>query len=121
MSDVNKSESVLARLRNEHMSAVTFVQDYVQLHFDGPCITAYVWPRIIRTDVTHEAGMAGYRDALCDLIGKTIIDVGEDSNKSLFIRFIDGATLEVSLNESDRDGPEAAMFQDETGNIWDTW
>ena len=30
----------LLAIEGEQLSAVTFVQDYVQLHFDGPTITA---------------------------------------------------------------------------------
>ena len=40
------SEPVLSCLHNQPLSAVTFVRDYLQLQFDGPCVSAYVWPTL---------------------------------------------------------------------------
>ncbi|MBK7808451.1 MAG: hypothetical protein IPJ51_19490 [Saprospiraceae bacterium] len=34
------------KLINEQLSSVEFVQDYLQLHFDGRTITSYIWPII---------------------------------------------------------------------------
>jgi len=40
-------ESTLRKkLIGEQLSSVEFVQDYLQLHFDGRTITAYVWPKV---------------------------------------------------------------------------
>ena len=113
--------SVLKRLENARLSAVVFVQDYVQLQFDGPCLTAYVWPTVRDSANTFSQQTPGYRDALCDLIGNVVAEASEEANERLIIQFASGATVEVSLKQSDREGPEAAMLQDPSGKRWNVW
>lgn len=115
-----ESQSVLHCLENTQLSAVTFVQDYVQLHFDGPCLTAYVWPHILNKKEPATPKVPGYRDALCERIGKTVVKAFEEPGERLVIVFEDDVTLEVSLNEADREGPEAAMFRDQSDK-WNVW
>src|ERR1700686_1222650 len=55
----------LEKIVGEQLSSVEFVQDYVQLHFDGPTITAFVWPTLNLGGNIMCFGDAGYRDALC--------------------------------------------------------
>ena len=38
----------LVAIEGEQLSALTFVQDCVELHFDGPRITAITWPLAVR-------------------------------------------------------------------------
>lgn len=116
-----ESKSVLHYLDNEQLSAVTFVQDYVQLHFDGPCLTAYVWPHILNQKGSIAPKVPGYRDALCERIGKIVVQAFEEPGERLAIVFADGVTLEVSLKEADREEPEAAMFHDQSGKSWNVW
>lgn len=116
-----ESKSVLHCLESEQLSAVTFVQDYVQLHFDGPCLTAYVWPHILNQKESITPKVPGYRDALCERIGKIVVKAFEELGERLVIVFADDVTLEVSLKETDREGPEAAMFHDQSGKSWNVW
>ncbi len=113
--------SILKRLEKQQLSAVVFVQDYIQLQFDGPCLTAYVWPTIRHAVNAFDRKTPAYRDALCGLIGCVVDQTSEETNDKLVIHFINGATLEVSLRESDREGPEAAMLQDPSGQRWNVW
>src|SRR5580692_5452288 len=39
-------ESMFESIIGEQLSSVEFVQDYVQLRFDGPTLTAFVWPEL---------------------------------------------------------------------------
>jgi hypothetical protein len=44
---VKKNASdVIASIAGEQLSSIEFVQDYVQLRFDGPTLTAFVWPTL---------------------------------------------------------------------------
>ena len=113
--------SILKRLENHQLSAVVFVQDYVQLQFDGPCLTAYVWPIVRDGARTFGHTTPGYRDALCGLIGCVVEQTTEASNDKLALSFNNGVAVEVSLKESDREGPESAMLQDPTGKRWNVW
>ncbi len=113
--------SMLKRLENEQLSAVVFVQDYMQLQFNGPCLTTYAWPTIRDSASTFGRKTPGYRDAMCGLIGSVVDQTAEEANDKLVIRFSSGTSLQVSLKESDREGPEAAMLQDPSGKRWNVW
>ena len=121
MDDRKSAESILDCLKNRHLNAITFVMDYVQFQFDGPYLNAYVWPTVRNSGNTFDLRTPGYRDACCNLIGNLVVEVSEDASERLLIRFADGATVEVSLKESDREGPEAAMLQDPSGKCWNVW
>jgi hypothetical protein len=40
------AEKPLSMLIRLQLSSVEFVQDYLQLHFDGPCVAAVTHPRV---------------------------------------------------------------------------
>lgn len=40
----------LVRLLDAELNAVTFVRDYMQLHFDGPTLDAFTMPTVIVDD-----------------------------------------------------------------------
>jgi len=44
--DNKEKTNHLDRLIGEQLSAVQFIQDYLQLHFDGQGLTCYIWPEI---------------------------------------------------------------------------
>lgn len=108
--DNSEPRSILSLLEGEELSAITFVMDYLQLHFNGPCLNAYVWPSIMTQKDLISPTTPGYRDALCELIGKAVAKGYEEPEESLVIEFVDGVTLTVSLREEDRDVVEAAWF-----------
>ncbi len=94
----------------EQLSSVEFVQDYVQLRFDGPNLTLFVWPSLHFPDRKIRFGEPGYRDELCGRIGLkvTLATICEDED--IVIKFDDGVELFVSLRAADRTGPEAGYF-----------
>lgn len=108
---------VLDELKGCSLSAVTFVQDYLQLQFDGPLLSLFVWPRVVASATVVTFGMTGYRDALCAQIGKTVSDVAEEADVALCLHFADGAMIEVSLLPNARQGPEAIVFRDGKGAL----
>jgi hypothetical protein len=55
-------EPPLSVLLGRQLSAVEFVQDYLQLRFDGPCLTAITHPRVSVGNRWWEWGISGYRD-----------------------------------------------------------
>jgi hypothetical protein len=59
----------LGTLVGHALSSVEFVADYVQLWFDGPCLTAYTPPVVTRESEVINLGQSGYRDILCAQIG----------------------------------------------------
>src|SRR5690242_9135647 len=59
------NDSPLGPIHGSQLSSVEFVQDYVQLRFDGPCLTAITWPVVTVGQQRFRLETPGYRDALC--------------------------------------------------------
>ena len=83
------SSAMLDQLRGEQLSAVTFVQDYLQLWFDGPGfnVTNPLTVRMGGSAVT--SGQPGFRDALCEQIAKVVASVEVRDGEAFVIRFGD--------------------------------
>jgi hypothetical protein len=104
------ADTKLREIIGQPMSAVSFVHDYVEFHFDGKILRALTRPS------THIRGQAtifpqfGSRDALCSLIGKSVINVIVREGESIEIRFDGSEAINVPLSAPARIGPEAAHF-----------
>lgn len=107
-----------ATLVGEQLSSVEFVQDYVQLRFDGPCLTAFTRPRVRLPGAEFQWETPGYRDALCARIATKVRDASISEDEAIRIRFEDGAIIEVSLQPEPCRGPEAAMFVTIDQDCW---
>jgi len=112
---------ILRMVEGRELSAVTFVRDYLQLHFDGPFLNAYVWPVVVLPDaVPYSAATRGYRDKLCARIGCAVLSASETKDH-IAISFADDSLFRISLRDEDRSGPEAAVLDDGSGQRWNTW
>jgi hypothetical protein len=111
-------ERPLSPIVGSQLSSVEFVQDYVQLRFDGPTLTAFTVPSIITEHGRYEWETPGYRDALCSLIGKLVRSTSVCTDQVIRIEFEDASAVEVSLRPADYRGPEAAMFTNGPGETW---
>ena len=119
MENDQQNES-LSDLKNRQLGAVTFVQDYLQLYFDGPRFTAYLFPTLKTKTAELNISTPGYRDALCRQIGKKVNDAYKVRGEKLVIQFEDQVVFEISLRQEDQVGPEAAMVVDanERISVW---
>jgi|GEM_PF-1694811 len=111
-----ESASPLHVLVGEQLSSVTFVMDYVQLGFDGPCLTAYTGLKVSVEGKAFAWGEPGFRNALCDRIGATVRQAEIVANDAIRITFSDDAVISISLKLEDHVGPEAAELTDRTGD-----
>jgi hypothetical protein len=96
------------------LSSVEFVHDYVQLRFDGPCLTVNAPFKIVVGKQTYPKGEPGYRDALCERIGRSVLHAVTVYEKQIEITFDDRAGLHISLKPEDQVGPEAAVLSAQT-------
>lgn len=114
----HESSDIFAELRGASLSAVTFVQDYLQLWFDGPGINV-TNPLTVHADgVSVTSWQPGFRDALCSAIAKIVADVEFREGEALVIRFDDGAALSVSLRAADYTTPEAIYAHGFRDGAW---
>lgn len=111
------SDAVLAKLVDEQLSAVTFVQDYVQLNFDGLRLTMNVWPicKTVRDETRF--GEMRYRDELCSFIGEKVIRATEVES-AIEIFFNIGSIRVDLLTES---AVERVVFEDTGTRAWAWW
>ena len=99
----------LARLKGKPISSIEFLKDYLQLRFDGPCLTAYTAPTIRVGLASQGWGDPGYFDSLCAQIGAFVDEAGAN-DEQVTISFESGVRLAISLREQDYLGPEAVQF-----------
>jgi hypothetical protein len=108
----------LGSIVGKQLSAVVFVQDYIQLQFDGPGLTAVTLPTVKVVDKQIAWGMPGYRDLLCERIGKLVTSASVTEGEEICIEFNDGSSVAVSLRDEDYQTAEAAIFHDGPTQTW---
>src|SRR4051812_28048817 len=98
---------IVEQLRGEQLSAVTFVQNYLQLWFDGPGINVINPLTVQKGQSSVTSWEPGFRDVLCSQIAKIVATVECRDGEAFVIRFEDGSQLSISLREQDYTTPEA--------------
>jgi hypothetical protein len=102
----------------QELVAVEFVQDFLQLRFEGPLFTFYAWPHVLLSDFSVAFGEPEYRNALCAQIGQSVADASLEEGDRLTIELESGTVIGLSLREEDIDGPESGSYS-ETGSAMD--
>ncbi|WP_433672291.1 hypothetical protein ACQP06_11975 [Nocardia sp. CA-136227] len=116
----SQPDSLLARLCGLELASVVFVRDYVQLDFDGPRLTCWVWPKIGSGETVLHIGDTGYRDSLCAFIDQTVVSTEDAAGDGLVLRFEKG-TLSLDATADKLEGPEIAMLSGFADESWDVW
>lgn len=121
MKQTQTKEALIAlrAIKGRQLGAVTFVQDYVQLAFDGPGLTAYNCPSVWINGQVWEPMTHSYRDRLCEQITKIVSEVELTADK-IAIVFEDGSRIEVPLRV-EAGCAEAAMFTDPATGYMGVW
>ncbi|WP_424683764.1 hypothetical protein [Frateuria sp. YIM B11624] len=105
--DKDNSARIFCELHGEQLSSVTFVQTYLQLSFDGPCVNITNPLTVHSQTSTVTSWQPGFRDALCAQIGKTVSPATFEAGEALTVRFTDDSVVSVSLRPSDYTSAEA--------------
>jgi hypothetical protein len=115
------TEPLVARLVGETLSSVIFVGDYCQLDFNGPRLTAYVWPTIVTETTARSFGDSGYRDLLCSFIGHDVEAAHDRPAVGIVLEFAIGSIV-INPEPSELSGTEIAMLgefvDDPSWNVW---
>ena len=115
------TDDVLRAIVGEQLSSVEFVQNYVQLHFDGPTLTILSYPMLLIEGERYVGETPGYRDLLCGQIAKQVKIAALVDNEEICIAFDNGVEIVIPLTIEDDRIPEAAMFQDSVGGSLTIW
>src|SRR5688572_21348170 len=94
-------------LVGEQLSAVSFVMDYVEFHFDGHVVRALTNPRVTSAGAVLSFPTKGSRDALCALIGGVVASVTFQEDIALRLSFVERGELVLPLDAAAMQGPEA--------------
>ena len=108
-------------LRGESLSAVSFVRDYVEFHFDGPVLRALTPPLLTSEKGEWRFPGPGSRDGLCGLIGDRVSSVEVDDEARICLLFDSGRVLTVPLDSPTSTSPEAAHFVSEVDRVMHVW
>jgi len=111
---------LIGQIVGEQLSAVSFVQDYVEFHFDGPVVRAFAGPIVKESGETIRFPSPNSRDKLCSLIGRPVSSFELIDGLELRIR-LGGADLIVPLDAERTPGPEAMHFQDSVTSPVQVW
>ncbi len=113
-------DDILSDIVGEQLIEVDFVLDYIQLGFDGPYLTIFMFPRVEIGEVVIKPGQPGYRDALCKRITKIVKAATAVENEKIQIVFDDGSKFTISLCPEDYTTVEAAIFRNGPER-WEVW
>ena len=107
-------------LEGEELNIVSFVMDYVELHFNGPLIRALTNPIIETEKGKYHFPESGSRDALCAFIGKKVLSIILEEGVSLSLVFSANEKILIPLDDESYIGPEAMHWcpMDEPMQIW---
>ena len=110
--DLKKTHNqVLSTIVGARLNSVQFVQEYLILGFDeSDILTTLVWPLVTASGRTHSYGAVGYRDRLCELIGRTVKSARFDDEEAISIFFSSGQDLFIPLRTYVGKGERATLM-----------
>jgi hypothetical protein len=97
-------------LDGEALSSVTFIHDYIQLHFGHSAISALSRTSVQIDGAAVQEGDDQFRNRLCEQIGKIVERFWLDRGTACVITFDDRSSISISLKKSDYQGPEAILI-----------
>ena len=107
---MTQAAPAVLEIKGEEVSAVAFVRDYVEFHFDGLVLRVFTDPQVTLAGGTVvRFPEPGSRDVLCALIDATVQAVRFDEDNAIEIELGPHGLLRVSLAPANV--AEAATFQ----------
>jgi hypothetical protein len=87
----------LKDLIGREISAVAFVRDYVEFHFDGPILRSRADPQVAVGEAVYCFPKPGSRDALCLVIGTTVRSLNLEDSRHLEFTTSSGCRVRLPL------------------------
>ena len=104
-------EEPIKGIIGEELSAVSFVCDYVEFHFNGQIVRALTPPTVVNKSGSFTFPETGSRDNLCFLIGNSVVSISGEDGEDLFeMVFQSGEKVSIPLAHDKRTGPEAMHY-----------
>jgi hypothetical protein len=106
----DRFECAIQTLLGRQLGAVTFVQDYWQLAFDGPLLTIFTRISVYSGEIHVSIEHRDFRNQICGCIAKVVSSVTFTDGESLMLKFGSGPRIEISLRDCDYVATEGLMF-----------
>jgi hypothetical protein len=118
---MQKNFENLNALVGEEVSAVAFVADYVEFHFNGPILRAIEGPMIRHGGRALRFPEPGSRDMLCAIILFTVESIHLDEKHGCELKISDGTEIVIPLDMDAREGPEAMHYVPQRNGPIQVW
>jgi hypothetical protein len=107
---MSKDIRELSDLVGEEISAVCFVRDYVEFHFDGPIVRSLSNPSVLIHGTKYRFPEPGSRDAMCHVIGSAVRTMHVEEHQALKLTTADDCEITIPLDVNNLRGVEAMHF-----------
>lgn len=118
---MSKTIEQITDLIGEQISAVAFVCDYVEFHFNGPIIRSEAKPCIKVFGTEFAFPENGSRDALCRVIGSTVHSINLEENHFCELTTSNGCKIIIPLDTKALPGGESMHFVPKIGGPIQVW
>lgn len=121
-TDANHSSvQALNLLVGDRVISVTFIHDYMQLHFEHAYLNITNPSTVVTNGVCSKFESAEYANYVRKLIGECVRSVSAQAGSEINIEFANESRFAISLRPEDYEaGPEAVMIQHDSG-VWNVW
>jgi hypothetical protein len=86
-----------ADLVGREISAVAFVRDGVEFHFDGPVLRSRTDPQVVIGEAVYHFPKPGSRDALCLVLGATVQSLSLDDSRYVEFTTSNGCRVRLPM------------------------
>lgn len=106
---MNNSANIY-ELENEPVSGVAFVQDYIELHFDGKILRALAPPILQDKQGVVRFPEPTSRDRLCELVNKKVNKFEIEEGQAITLNFAQGLRFTIPLGGTNGWPGESAHY-----------
>jgi hypothetical protein len=119
--DCRSLQESMKVINGEPVSAISFVMDYVEVHFNGPVLRCIANPTVVSPGEDTTFPEPGSRDRLCELIDRSLERVRCASGPTVVLDFSEGWELRIPFSADAAFAGESLHFVPELGAPVEVW
>lgn len=109
----------LLSLESDELSAVCFVRDYIELHFDGPVLALYGDVTVQNGNEIRNERTEGFRDWLCRNIGRRLASIGPLDGNEIELKFHGNDVIRVRGRSLGLEFAQFTNFPERKTQMWE--
>lgn len=115
----NGARNDLKSIEGDELSAVCFVRDYIELHFDGPILRLLGDVSIRNGEALKARKTEGFKDWLCRNIGRRVALLGPLDGNKIEIKFHGNDLIKVEGNAPGLEFAHFVSYPDKKMQVWE--